>query len=261
MLKAGSLTVVGTGIRFFSQITTESLGAIDQADFVFHLVDAPTAEWIERRRPTGSESLLTLYRENESRLHAYDRMVSKILARVRGGEKVCAAFYGHPGVLVSPSHQAIRQARAEGYPAVMLPAISTIDCLIADLGVDPRFGYQSFEATDFLIYRREFDRTASLLLWQIDSIGNPCYREAASGPNPGMAVLMDALLPEYGPDHRVILYRAPQLPLSEPMILAVPLKELSSIPISSATVLFIPPGQEPVADRNMMEALGLGGRS
>ena len=50
----------------------------------------------------------------------YTEMVERILFFVRKGKKVCAVFYGHPGIFVFSSHEAIRIARAEGYPAVML---------------------------------------------------------------------------------------------------------------------------------------------
>lgn len=256
MTTRGSLTIVGTGIRYVSQITMETRRAIEEADHVLCGVDQPTAEWISRINPS-SESLLSFYEENEPRVRAYQQMVTRVLELVRSGKKVCAAFYGHPGVLVSPAHEAIRQSRAEGFEAVMLPGISTLDCLFADLGVDPRFGCQNFEATDFLIYGREFDSTSSLILWQIDSIGNPAYREAAVGTNPGMVVLVEALLQVYGPLHGVVLYRAPQMPLSEPMIHELPLEQLSAIPVSSATVLYIPPKSAPVLDEAMLEKLGL----
>jgi len=33
-------------------------------------------------------------------------------------------FYGHPGILVNASHDAIKQALYEGFDAYMLPGIS-----------------------------------------------------------------------------------------------------------------------------------------
>lgn len=257
MTAPGSLTIVGTGIRFVSQVTMEARQAIEEADHVLYGVDDPTAEWIQRIS-RSSESLFSFYKENESRRDAYQQMVARILELVRSGKRICAVFYGHPGVLVTPAHEAIQQARAEGFKAMMLPAISTLDCLYADLGVDPRFGCQTFEASDFLIYNREFDVTAPMFIWQVDSIGNPTYREAAVGPNPGMIVLVEALIQAYGSSHRIILYHAPQMPLSEPMILEVPLEELPTITVSSATVLYIPPKSSPVWDEIMLEKLGLG---
>lgn len=39
--------------------------------------------------------------------------------------------------------------------------------MYADLDLDPgTHGVQSFEATDFLLYRRQIDPTSALILWQ-----------------------------------------------------------------------------------------------
>src|SRR5437899_1041057 len=98
----------------------------------------------------------------------YDDIVAEILSAVRSGTRVCVALYGHPGVFARPAHEAVRRARAEGFPARMLPAVSAEDCLFADLGVDPgENGCQSYEATDFLLRKREVDVSAALVLWQI----------------------------------------------------------------------------------------------
>lgn len=256
MTARGSLTVVGTGIRFVSQITMEARQAIHEADCVLYGVDGPTAEWIHKMN-AASESLFSFYKEDEPRAPAYQKMVARILELLRSGKKICVVFYGHPGVLVTPAHEAIRQARSEGFQAVMLPGISTLDCLYADLGVDPRFGCQTFEASDFLIYNRDFDITSPLILWQVDSIGNQDYREAAVGPNPGMIVLAEVLIQFYGNSHHVILYYAPQIPLAEPKIHRLTLEELHGFPVGSATILYIPPKDNAVLDENMMEKLGL----
>jgi len=57
-------------------------------------------------------------------------MVERILKNVKDGFKVCVVFYGHPGVFVQPSHEAIRIARLEGFSARMLPGISAEELLI-----------------------------------------------------------------------------------------------------------------------------------
>jgi uncharacterized protein YabN with tetrapyrrole methylase and pyrophosphatase domain len=118
-------------------VTPESASAIERADEVLYLVTQPlTAQWIERANPR-SRSLHGLYESGKPRRETYAEMVDELLAPVRAGLGVCAAFYGHPGVFVNPGHEAIRRARAEGYRARMLPAVSALDCLVADLGIDP----------------------------------------------------------------------------------------------------------------------------
>src|SRR5215510_1892109 len=134
-MPTGSLIVVGTGYRLAGQITPESLAYIRQADRFFYLTDSITAAWLKKTNPSA-ESLLDCYSVGKDRMHAYRKMIARMLSPVREGLTVCTAFYGHPGVVVYPAHEAIRLARKEGHRAKMLPGISAQDCLIADLGID-----------------------------------------------------------------------------------------------------------------------------
>src|SRR5262245_8423545 len=103
-MPSGSLTVVGTGIRLGGQVTLETLSCIDRAQKLFYLVGDPVMEdWLHDRNPTA-ESLLDLYEYGKPRRRTYREMVERILAEVRRGLNVTAAFYGHPGVFADPSH-------------------------------------------------------------------------------------------------------------------------------------------------------------
>src|SRR2546428_900577 len=108
-------------------------------------------------------------------------MADRIVSAVQSGLDVCAAFYGHPGVFVDASHEAIRRTRRAGLPARMLPGISAEACLVADLGMDPAAnGCQSFETTDFLLSRRKFDPSSALILWQVGVLGEASVRDHMS---------------------------------------------------------------------------------
>src|SRR3546814_5585333 len=92
-------------------------------------------------------------------------MDAAIMAEVRAGKRVCAVFYGHPGVFADVPHAVIRKARADGISARMEPGISAEACLYADLGIDPgRSGVLSLESTHFLVYQHTIDTSAHLLL-------------------------------------------------------------------------------------------------
>jgi precorrin-6B methylase 1 len=202
----GSLAVVGTGIQLVRQLTPEAREEIERADEVLFVVaDAATAAWLASLNP-AARSLSGLYRPGVRRDRVYAAMVDEILGAVRTGSRVCAVFYGHPGVYVQPSHEAVRRARAEGFAARMLPAVSAEDCLVADLGVDPgEHGWQSYEATDFLARRLRPEPTAALVLWQVDGIGR---HDASRDPDPrGLHALGRALLAHYPPAHELVFYR------------------------------------------------------
>ncbi len=183
-------------------------------------------------------------------------MVTEILAAVRRGRRVCAAFYGHPGIFVTPSHEAVRQARAEGYPARMLPAISAESCLIADLGVDPgERGWQSYEATRFLLHGHRLDITAAVVLWQVDAIGKLDWNLA---PEPrGLRVLEARLGELYPADHEVVFYRASLYPIAEPLIIRVPIASIAELDAAPGATLYIRPLPPRPVDPEVARRLGL----
>jgi uncharacterized protein YabN with tetrapyrrole methylase and pyrophosphatase domain len=186
-----------------------------------------------------ARSLEHCYVTGEPRRAAYGRMVEEILAPVRDGWRVCAAFYGHPGVFVFPSHEAIAQARREGHPARMLPGISAEDCLFADLGVDPATaGCQSYEATGFLELRPAVEPRAALVLWQIGVVGSADH--SAEAVAPGLDALVDALLQIYPGDHEVIVYEASQYPGIAPIVRPVALAALTEA-VTPKSTLYVPP--------------------
>ncbi len=257
-MSGGSLTIVGTGFVGGGQTTLEALGHVRSAEKLFYLVSDPvTVHWLESLN-ASAESLADAYVPGRPRERTYEEMAERMLAPVRQGRRVCAAFYGHPGVFVDPSHEAVRRARAEGLEARMLPGISAEDCLFADLGLDPGDnGCQSFEATDFLIHRRRFDPRSLLVVWQIGAIGVLTYREGMLWSRRGLRVLATELQRQYPPTHEVVLYEASPFAICEPRIDRLPLSRLGSAAVTLATTLVVPPARAARTDARMMALLGL----
>jgi uncharacterized protein YabN with tetrapyrrole methylase and pyrophosphatase domain len=189
----------------------------------------------------------------------YKAIADDILDAVRRRVDVCAAFYGHPGVFVHPSHEAVRRARREGYPARMLPAVSAEDCLFADLGIDPGVtGLQSYEATNFLFYDRQIDTSTALVLWQVSVIGETAVAEP---PNRrGLAILAEYLQTLYPADHRVTLYEASPYPVCSPLVESMPLSELATAEPTPVATLYVPPAAKLRRNDAMIERLGFGGK-
>ena len=249
-MAAGSLTVVGTGIAFGVHLTPQARAAVERADDVYYLLAEPAGEaWFKNVNPS-SHSLRRHYAVGRARAETYELMVEEIVAAVRQGRNVCAAFYGHPGVFASPSHEAVRRARAEGFTATMLPAISAEDCLFADLGVDPgEHGCQSFEATDFLLRRRGFDPSVPLILWQIALIGvtdAPVAPAAAA-----FGVLVDHLLESYEESHEVVVYEASPYPVGAANIRHFTLGDVRGAELGGMSTLYVPPAAERAVDDAM----------
>lgn len=237
----GSLVVVGTGIGP-AQLTAEANAAITSAEQVFFLAGDLVTEHAVRELSPEASSLAACYDGGGSRRDAYERMVETILAPARAGSRVCAAFYGHPGMFVLPSHEAIKRARAEGIEARMLPGISALDCLFADLGVDPAAaGCQTYEAGDFLRRRPAVEPRAVLVLWQVGVAGDDGRGE--SRPAPAVTAVAEALRSWYPDSHELIVYEASSYPGVPPSILPVQLGRLAEAEITPRSTVYVPPAE------------------
>jgi hypothetical protein len=248
-VSSGSLTVVGTGYNVAGHVTPEARACIEGADRLFYLMSDPaTSAWLRSLNPSAN-SLHDCYRVGEPGAEGCARMVERILAAVREGHATCAAFYGHPAIYVPPGLESVRRAREEGFPALMLPAISFEDCLFADLGIDPGIsGRVMYEASDFLVRPRVSDPTALLVLLQVGAIGLVNFALGDAPNRAGLAILAEVLSRQYPATHRVALYRASQLPIFDPAIDWVTLDDLAAAPLSVVSTLCVPPLQRrPIA--------------
>ena len=129
MANQGSVACVGLGMTLGAHLGPRARSHIEHADVVFAAVGDPLAElWLQDIHK-DVRSLQPYYAPGKPRHDTYREMVAAVLAEVRAGRRVCAAFYGHPGVFAQAPHRIVEQARAEGFAAVMEPGISAEDCL------------------------------------------------------------------------------------------------------------------------------------
>lgn len=255
----GELVIVGTGISVSGQMTLAAKSHIENADIVFMGIMNKVGEHAVRKLNANCISLDDLYEEGKSRALTYQQMTDRIVNAVVAGKKVCAAFYGHAGVFVTPSHDAINKVRELGFSAQMLPGVSAEDCLIADLGIDPsKFGCQSYEATQFLFRDYKLDPHMTQIIWQIGLVGEASLSVLnASHNKPGLALLTEILLEHYPNNHELIIYEAPTLPISEPVIQKIALRDLTSAQTTLISTLVIPSLGLPAYREDRLAKLGL----
>ncbi len=236
-----SLVVVGCGFQAAGQTTLIAKREIERADRVlFAVADPLTVRWLRELNPRGES--LPYPRDDSRRRETYREMVRRILAALAEGGRVCAVFYGHPGVLVEAGNAALKAARAAGHFARMLPGISSLACLFADLGVDPGAGCQIYEAGDFLKRGCALEPRASLILCQIAVIGNSGFYDRATPDDirRGLADLSARLQQQYPRCHEVVLYEAAFLPTRQPKVVPMLLSDLADVDLSELSTLYVP---------------------
>jgi hypothetical protein len=203
-----------------NHVTIGAQGWIKHADKVFCWgVDPVTERWI-----AGLNGKIQSL-ENAKALG------NQALEFVRAGLTVCAVHAGD----TSTWHEEIRMCRAEGLRAVIVPGVSTEDCLFSDLGIDlQRDGVQIYGATEFLAQRRVPDASAGLVLRLTGFTG-----DAANGScHPS---LVEILAGQYGTEHEAILYEPAQYAVCEPVIRRCTIGDLVHAAVTTHMSLFVPP--------------------
>lgn len=238
----GRLSVVGTGIKFKAQMTAECEAHIRGADVVWYAVtDALTADLLHSINQNSRS--LSPYVNGVPSLKTYESWIETLLADVVKGNWVSAVFYGHPGFFVYAGRQAVQMARSLGYHADLLPGVSSLACMFADLELEPaRSGLMCFEAHDFIRRDRIIDHTVPLVLFQPANIDGGHVDNTRPGPARG--ILVDRLREIYGEQQKVTLYRGAILPTSIPMVKQISLDQLRIAEIDHATSLVVLPINE-----------------
>ncbi|CAM4467228.1 SAM-dependent methyltransferase [Paenibacillus tarimensis] len=240
----GKLIIMGSGIASVG-FTRDTEMHIKAADYVFYVVtDAVTKIWIKESRPDAYD-LSALYSDSKPRYSTYMQMTEAMLYYVRQGKTVAAIYYGHPGVFALSTHRAVSIARREGHHAIMKPGISALDCLCADLGVDPSYpGMQTMEATDMLLRGKAPDTTMHVVLWQVGLVGVTGFRRRGY-LNRNFNVLVEFLQQVYGRDYVITHYIAAHYPTIPPIIERWKLSELLrpdvQAGIQGLSTFYIPP--------------------
>ena len=151
------------------------------------------------------------------------------------------------------------RVHAAGLPARMLPAVSALDCLIADLGVDPAAsGLQTYEATYFFVRRPPVDLHATLVLLQVGMLGEKGGAATASVA-PRFRLLLDRLVEHYGPGREAVLYEASPYPGMAPAVDRFLLGDSAVRSPSVMATLCVPGEGWPPVDPEARRALQLSG--
>jgi hypothetical protein len=237
----GKFVAVGVGIGGVGQTTLEAVEIMRAADKLFFCVGDPLVELWLKELNSSAESLTPMYAEGKDRSVTYAQMVEAFVSSVRAGAYTCAAYYGHPGVLVEATHTAIRRLRRAGYAARMVPGVSADGCLFADLPLNPGDeGIQSFETSRFLYHRKRWNPEAGLVLWQVGVIGETGWSDKLRRHPERVQDLTDYLGREYPDDHPVVLYFASTFPCVPPRIRKFKLRDLPKRRIYPMEMLYIP---------------------
>ena len=236
------LSVLGLGLRCPEQTSQRCRQALGQADRLFLISDHLDKQtWLSELNPNYYD-LMVHYGDGKARSQTYQEMADCVLECLRQGRSAALVSYGHPLVFCDPSRLAIEQTAREGFEVEILPGVSSIDCLLADLRVDlVHHGVQIYEGHDLLLHGLVLDPQCSQIIFQVPSLGDSGGGWKAGRFRGFIRALAERLADTFGWEHEVVLYFGSNSPDRPTRVDRLPLKDLDQAEMVNEYTLWVPP--------------------
>lgn len=251
--------VVGLGMRL-EHLTPETEVAARSSRRVFYVSHIPGIRAVlESWCPDVTDLAAEFYRERKDRFESYKRMAARVLEAALETTPVMLALYGHPLILSHPTTLTLRNAPRLGLRVKVLPAVSSMDCLFADLRIDPlASGIQMHEATELLLYRRPLLPDMAALVWQVGLLETRLQTVNKQSRPERLLRFRDHLLRFYPPQHVVYSVATSVEPSSPAEIHRFPIADIPEHGplLHPGTSLYIPPASVgTIIDQELLRSL------
>lgn len=249
-ISAADILLVGTGIMGTMQMTLEANELLKTRDIVFILhYDNSVYQYVKNM---GIEVVdASLFYENGSfRTNVYQDISYAILEAAQT-KKVAFLVHGHPLFIVSTSEFLLEKADEYNLSVEVIPSVSSLDTIIADLKFDLGYALQSYEANYMLSMKPNIDNRFPLLIFQVAILGQTEVNKAYKNIN--LTPLKDFLLHYYPNDQKMVFILSSKHAILSGNKLELSLENLDKIEVDfleGRPTLFIPPiGEEKIDER------------
>ena len=238
------LWIAGLGVRAVNQVTREVERALRASREVLYLdAGVATKPYLEGLCPQVTSLYGQSYSEDRPRLNAYEHMAICVIQAALEHPPVTFAIHGHPLVAAHAPFLVLEMAKALDLQVDILPGISALDALLADLRLDPVVhGLQMYEATDLLLRRRPLQNDVPAIIWQIGPLETGLHSQRISRPE-RFSRFIAHLRQFYPAQHQVVAIYCSPHPLMPPAILPFALEDMGrhAEQIHSGFTLYVPP--------------------
>ncbi len=251
-----ALYIAGLGLQTVTQITREVEEVIRLSREVLFLdTGVATRVLLETLCPRLTPLYEQSYSEERPRIDAYEHVAARVVDAALDHPPVTFAIHGHPLIAAHPPFLILELAHALELQVTVLPGISAIDTILADLRLDPVVhGMQMYEATDLLLRRRPLQPDVPAIIWQIGPIETCLHSMRVS--RPGRFTRFIAHLRQYyPPQHEVVAIYCSPHPILKPAIFRFALEDMGQYAeeIHSGFTLYVPPiASRPIQDYDLL---------
>jgi len=235
--------LVGAGIIFPEQLTIETIEILTMCKRIATNLPEAILDGLPEDLRAKCVSLWSLYQDGRIRTENYSDVFHAIVELTEVDTPVAWLTPGHPIIFDSVSAALLDEGKARGWTVRVIPAVSSIDTMLAELGYDPAHGMLIHEATGLVRRRIPVVRSVALLLLQPAVFDVNVAIIAGDSAGPDLAPLRDYLCEFHAPEHKCAFIRSASQLGEGDLITWTTLRDLASVPYQrvAGSTLFVPP--------------------
>lgn len=195
--------LVGAGVSFPDHLTAEALGALGQSRKIFTIVPDEYVSQLPSDLREKCVSLWHLYDPSRKRRENYKDVIETIAGNLVGGSSIAYLTPGHPLIFDSVAEGLRLRASVGGFAIRIIPGVSCIDTILADVGYEPANGLVIHEATVVVAQGLPLDADMATILLQLGVFGTEYPRLSGEDPLPDLSSLRDHICRYYPADLQV----------------------------------------------------------
>jgi hypothetical protein len=196
------LYLLGAGVQFPSHLTLETLDVLNRCNRVYTNLPDDRLSSLPPEMKSKWVSLWSLYIDGRERTKNYQDVIDHVLAEVEKQGTIAWVTRGHPVVFDSVTTALARGCRTRDWSVTILPAISSIDTMLALLEYEPASGLLIHEASGVVQRGVSLDPNIGVLLFQPGVFLSNRAHINISRQRVDLTPLRNYLLRFYRPEHK-----------------------------------------------------------
>ncbi len=250
---ACDITLLGSGLRALDHLTPEAIACLRGARVILH--SQYSRDLLGELRALNSSARLLCQEDGEYlvgqyRPQMYARIAARVLAEAAEGPGVVALHPGSTMVVDAIARHVLAGAHARGLRVRVVPGISCIEYVLAELGWDVADGLHVILAQQLVLQQRRLDATQAALVIQPGYYDTRWFAGAPRAAQGRFDALQACLAASYPDDTPMALVLAPVGRDDVAQTLWFRLGSFAQLEaeISPFHTLFIPPRARPGVD-------------
>jgi tetrapyrrole methylase family protein/MazG family protein len=236
------LYLLGAGVQFPSHLSLETIEIFDRCNRVVTNLPSDHLSLLPKEICKRIESVWHLYQPGRLRVDNYADVVKAVLAAAEAKRPIAWLTFGHPMIFDSVTGELLQESRRRNWQTQVVPAISSIDTLLATIEFEPANGIFIYEATSLVRRQIQLNPRIATMLLQPSAFQSDRAMLRSQDVVVNLAPLCDYLKQFYPETHNCVFVRSANTDADDGRITWAELRDFEAVDAMAiaGSTLFIP---------------------